>query len=105
MHRCGRNTNISLRLASFVCKEDPEEGIPGAQIDLVLWRADRTVNLFEMRYTNVLYAITRTTVDGLRRKADAFRRVTKSRDAIHWTFATPYGIPDFPFGDWARMIL
>ncbi len=85
-------SGILTDAASFVCKEDPEEGIPGAQIDLVLWRADRTVNLFEMRYTNGLYAITRTTVDGLRRKADAFRRVTKSRDAIHWTFATPYGI-------------
>ena len=85
-------SGVLTDVASFSCKAKPEEGICGSQIDLVLWRADRTVNLFEMKFANAPYALSKAVMEGLRRKAGDFRLETKTRDALHWTLVTPYGL-------------
>lgn len=85
-------TGILTDIASFSCPADPENGVYGSQIDLVIQRADRTVNLLEMKYSRSPYLITKGTYGDLRKKANDFIRVTKTRSAIHLTLVTPYGL-------------
>lgn len=85
-------SGILTDVASFSCSANPERGIAGSQIDLVISRADRTINLFEMKYTNGQYTLTKSVLDSLRRKANDFILETGTRHAVHLTMATPYGL-------------
>ncbi len=85
-------SGILTDVFSFVCKADQEAGIEGSQIDLVIWRADRIINLLEMKYTQGPYAISRAVSQELRRKANDFALSTKTKCGIHTTLVTPYGL-------------
>lgn len=65
---------------------------PGAQIDLIIDRNDRVVNLCEMKYTKDAFVIDQKYDKVLRNKWDAFVRETKTRKAIHLTLITTYGV-------------
>ncbi|MDR3217735.1 MAG: AAA family ATPase [Dysgonamonadaceae bacterium] len=65
---------------------------PGAQIDLIIDRNDRVINLCEMKYANDTFVIDRKYGEILRNKRDAFVRETKTRKAIHLTLLTTYGV-------------
>ena len=83
---------ILTDVASFFCTADPERGIQGSQIDLIIRRADHTINLLEMKYSREPYVLSKSVYLELRRKAGDFLRATKTRDAIHLTMVTPYGL-------------
>ena len=85
-------TGVLTSVSSFTCQADPEEGIEGSQIDLLIRRADRTINLFEMKYSRGPFVITKAVCEDIRKKAEDFVRKTKTRDAIHLTIVTPYGL-------------
>jgi hypothetical protein len=65
---------------------------PGAQIDLVIDRADNVINLCEMKYASDVLALTRADEEALRRKRSAFVAETGTRKAIHLTMVTTYGL-------------
>lgn len=69
-----------------------EDGLRGAQIDLVISRADNVVNICEMKFTCGEYEITADEAERLRNRIEAFRRETGFRGGIHLTFVTPYGV-------------
>ncbi len=69
---------------------DPD--IQGAQIDLVIERADRVVNLCEMKFSSEQFAITADYAAKLREKVGAFKRETGTRANCHLTFVTTYGL-------------
>jgi hypothetical protein len=69
-----------------------DEYTPGAQIDLLIARRDRTVNLCEMKYAAYEYEITPKYNKELRERSATFRSVTKTRYALHTTFITPWGV-------------
>lgn len=85
-------SGILTDVSSFTCQANPEAGIIGSQIDMVIWRADRTVNLLEMKFARNACLITKTVNQELRNKASDFFRVTGTKDAIHLTLVTPYGV-------------
>ena len=64
----------------------------GAQIDLLIDRADNVVNVCEMKYSRGLYVIDKKTRDSLDNKIEAFRAVTKTRKSIHLTLVTSGGL-------------
>lgn len=64
----------------------------GAQIDLVLVRDDRVVNLCEMKYTNGEYVIDEDYERRLRNKVDAYQRETGTEDTILLTMVTARGL-------------
>jgi len=64
----------------------------GAQIDLLIDRADNVVNVCEMKYSRGLYVIDKKTRDSLDNRIEAFRVVTKTRKSIHLTFVTSTGL-------------
>lgn len=63
----------------------------GAQIDLVIDRADNCINLCEIRFRNDKYVLTKTEQEELERKVRVFRRATGTRKTLFMTLITPYG--------------
>ena len=77
----------------FAWRHAPDSDCPeGAQIDLLIERADRVVNVCEIKFTQKPYLITREYNERLRRKVAVFASVTKTRLAPHLTMITTYGI-------------
>lgn len=64
----------------------------GAQVDLLLQRSDKVINLCEMKYADKPFVITGDYEARLRERAAVFAHHTKTRDAVHLTFVTPYGV-------------
>jgi len=69
-----------------------EEPKPRTQIDLVIDRADRIINLCEVKFTNEPYAITSDYAMRLRTRMAIFKTETKTRKAVATTFITTFGI-------------
>lgn len=63
----------------------------GAQIDLVIDRADNVINLCEMKYSDSLFEITANYYEKLINKIDVFRNEIKNKKAIHLTMITLNG--------------
>ena len=64
----------------------------GAQIDLVIHRADRTINLCEIKYCDKEYEITGEVKRSLEHKKRLFKEITKSKSQIFITMITPHGV-------------
>lgn len=64
----------------------------GAQIDLVIDRADRTINLCEMKFSDYPYTITTEYAERLLERRDTFRIATSTRKTIHLTMVTSFGV-------------
>ena len=77
---------------SWQCKEDADRGVFGSQIDLLIARDDRVVNICEMKYSASDFAVGKAYDRKLREKVSDFQQVTKSKDAIHLTLITTFGL-------------
>ena len=64
----------------------------GAQIDLLLERADDVINICEMKYCKHPYAITERYSKRMRERMATFRHHTNTRAALHLTFITTFGL-------------
>lgn len=66
----------------------------GAQIDLVIDRADRCTNLCEMKFSEAEFVIDKAYARELRHKRDAFREETGSKKSLFLTLVTSHGVRD-----------
>jgi uncharacterized protein len=64
----------------------------GAQIDLVIDRADNTIHLIEIKFSQGPFTITKDYAVDLRRKVAVFKGVTGTRKNVFLTFLTTHGI-------------
>lgn len=86
---------IICNVHSWSCKPfTDEDGTTwkGGQIDLLIDRADEVINICEIKYASDQYALTADYEERLRERATLFRKVTKTKKAIHHTFITTYGV-------------
>jgi uncharacterized protein len=63
---------------------------PGCQIDMIIDRADQTINLCEAKFTKENFTITKNYAAQLRMKKLIFRQATKTKKAIFNTLLTTY---------------
>ena len=72
----------------------PENGstIRGAQIDMLIARRDRIINICEMKFSQNEFTIDNDYEMQLRNKMGTFREATKTRDALQLTMITTYGV-------------
>ncbi len=63
----------------------------GAQVDLVVDRADDIVNLCEMKFSSGEYEIDKEEHASLLRRRERFIATTKTRKAVHLTMVTTFG--------------
>jgi len=68
------------------------EGRKGAQIDLVIDRADNVINLCECKYTSGKYALTAEDSEKLRERMATFEQTTKTNKMHQLTMITSYGL-------------
>lgn len=64
----------------------------GAQIDLLIDRKDQVINLFEIKFYNDNYSITKAYAENLKNKQQVFRAVTKTNKQLFLIMITTFGI-------------
>lgn len=77
---------------SWSCKSEPDKGIAGSQIDLLIVRKDQIINLCEMKYSEREYTVTARTDADIRNKTADLAAVTNTKYAIHPILVTTYGV-------------
>ena len=81
-------SGVHTDISSWIGRNDAK----GAQIDLVIDRNDRVINLCEMKFARGPFEIDRSYDLALRDKIEVFRNETKTRKALHLTMITTYGV-------------
>ena len=69
-----------------------DEEHDGAQIDMLIDRRDKVINVCEMKFANDKFEIDKEYEANLRRKISRFVEVTKTKKTIQLTFVTTYGV-------------
>jgi len=67
-------------------------GMEKAQIDLIIKRADKVINVCEMKFHDGDYTMKRKDYDDMERRIRAFRAANNIRQAIHPVLVTTYGL-------------
>lgn len=83
---------VGTAISTWRSTADPEKGIPGFQIDLIIERADRIIHLCEMKFSTDQYGITDSYEKKLRERMGLFRMATKNKKSLVITFVTTYGV-------------
>ncbi|MFI4937391.1 MAG: ATP-binding protein [Candidatus Berkiellales bacterium] len=93
-----KNIKASLGLAAVTTSHSQWSYIPqdntedGAQIDLIIDRADNCINLCEIKFCQGEFNITKEYAKKLLNKKEIFREQTKTKKTIFITMITPYGV-------------
>ena len=74
------------------CENPRNDAEIGAQVDLLIDRADGIVNLCEMKFAAEEYALDASDAAAMRNKIAAFKRETGTRKAVHATYVTTFGL-------------
>ena len=64
----------------------------GAQIDLLIDRADNCINVCEMKFSEAEFVIDKKYAQELRNKLDVFRNVTGTKKTLFLTMVTTHGV-------------
>ena len=66
----------------------------GLQIDMLLERADRVINLFEIKFYNTEFVFTKDYAEQLRKRIHLFMQLSKTKNHIMLTMITTFGLRD-----------
>jgi predicted AAA+ superfamily ATPase len=69
----------------------PGKGKPGAQIDLLIDRADFCIDICEMKFSTTEFSIDKKYAEELKNKADVFKQETKTQKTIMTVMVTTFG--------------
>lgn len=81
---------IYTETSSYLHKSDEES--EGFQLDMLIHRNDRAINLCEMKFYNDDFPMTDEYVNHLRTRRERFRTVTKTKKMLFNTLITTYGV-------------
>ena len=81
---------IQTNLSSLIITKDENQS--GMQIDMLIDRADRVINLCEIKYCNQEFIIDKHYEEKLRQRVERIRELTKNRRNIHLTLITTFGL-------------
>lgn len=87
-------SGVQTDVNSWKCEADPEKGILGSQIDLLIVRRDQIINVCEMKYSESTYVPNLEFDKAMRRKISDLQKKTKTRHAIHSTLVTTYEVEE-----------
>lgn len=83
-------SGIYSEVASFYRKG--EDGLKGVRIDLVIDRNDHIINLFEIKFYNAPFVITKEYATQLRQKITLFKAYSKTNKQIFISLISSFGI-------------
>ncbi|MBR0073610.1 MAG: ATP-binding protein, partial [Bacteroidales bacterium] len=81
---------VQADISSLIIKKDGKKA--GSQIDLLIDRADRVINLCEIKFSNKEFVIDKSYEEKLRQRIEIIRELTKNKKNIHLTFVTTFGL-------------
>ncbi|MEZ4884216.1 MAG: ATP-binding protein [Chitinophagales bacterium] len=81
---------MTSSIASFVTR--PKDGLPGAQIDLLIDRSDQSINICEIKFSIEDYVVTKKDVDNIQTKKKVFRYHSKTKKHLFTTLITTMGV-------------
>jgi len=82
-------TGIAYKVSSFIDRGAEES--TGAQIDLIIDRDDNVINIFEIKWRDSKYTMSKKEAQNLQNKISSFRRKTKTKKSIFATLITSHG--------------
>lgn len=85
---------ISGILTKVYSWNSPSDAAEKAQIDLIIKRADKVVNVCEMKFYDGDYQMKKKDADDIERRVWAFRNAEKIRMAIHPVLVTTFGLSE-----------
>ena len=85
-------SGVLTKQSVWNCKDNDEKGITGAQIDLLIERRDKVINLCEIKFSNNEYIIDKNYDLALRNKVSSFVKSTGTKSSIQLTMITTYGV-------------
>ena len=77
----------------------------GAQIDLMIDRADNVINICEMKYSSGKYTLSKSDCENIDNKLDAFRAVSDTSKSLHLTIITANGLAENAYARKAQNVL
>jgi len=83
-------SGILTEISSWFVKSDEEND--GAQIDMLIDRRDKTINICEMKFAVDEYEIDKDYEKRLINKIERFRNSSNTKKALHLTMVTTYGV-------------
>ena len=75
-----------------VWRNIPGKGKPGAQIDLLIDRADHCISICEMKFANKEFVIDKDYADNLRNKLEVFAMATKTKKSLLLVMVSTFGV-------------
>lgn len=87
-------SGVYTEVNAWQCAAEPDAGIHGTQIDLLIVRKDQIINLCEMKYSESDYIVDSTFDRAQRRKIADFQKKTGTKYAIHSTLVTTYEVEE-----------
>lgn len=83
-------SGIFTNESGFILKGSTTQ--PGLQIDLLIDRNDRSINICEMKYYNAEFELTKEYAQKLRIKRERFKTATETKKNLFITLITTYGL-------------
>ena len=87
-----RALGISGVMTSQYSWTAPQESDEKAQIDLIISRADKVIDICEMKFYDDVFSTTKTDYENLLRRLRVFRECNKINNAVHLVLVTTYGL-------------
>ncbi len=81
-------SGVYTRHGSWKFKGD--DSLPGAQIDMIIDRADQIIHLFEAKFTKENYALSKEAAAQLRLRKTIFKQASQTKKAVFTTLLTTY---------------
>ncbi len=85
-------SGMATEVSTWRTNPNEEQGIKGAQVDMIIERADRMIHLCEMKFSESTYNITKSYEMTLRERLGIFKQKTGTRKAVVHTFITTFGL-------------
>lgn len=83
---------MATEISTWQVQANEKEHISGAQIDMIIERADRIIHLCEMKFCQDVYHIIKEYDQHLRERMGLFKYLTGTRKTVVNTFVTTYGV-------------
>ena len=88
-------------IESDVCSWSKKNGKKGSQIDLIIDRSDKVIDLCEIKYCDRPFEIKKDYAEWLKERRDIFRDDVKTNKTLHLTMIAPFGVAN---GKYASLI-
>lgn len=85
-------SGMATSVSTWRCYPTPKFNLPGAQIDMIIERADRMIHLCEMKFSQKAFNISAEYEKKLRERMWLFDTKTKNRKPLVHTFVTTFGL-------------